>query len=135
MLDIRETTWNKAHYVYLYSGTDLSQGFFNMASTQLQCTTPEETRIAQLQLKTPTFETSAALRTASELGAEPSVGLMLEFPGYLVATDTRAVTITWMDCFWHIQPALLTELVVKSFEQSLLTLRASRAAVPAPDLT
>lgn len=51
MLDTRETTWNKALYVHLYSGTDFSQGFFNMTGTQLQCTTPEETRLPQLQLK------------------------------------------------------------------------------------
>lgn len=106
-----------------------------MTGTQLQCTTPEETRLPQLQLKNSAFESSAALRTALELGAESSVGLMLEFPGNLVATDTWVVTITWMDCFWHVPPALLTQLVVKSFEQSLLMLTAPRAAVPTPDLT
>lgn len=135
MLDIREATWNKALYVYIYSSTDLSQGFFKMTGTQLQCTTPEETRLPQLQLKNSAFESSAALRTALELGAESSVGLMLEFPGNLVATDTWVVTITWMDCFWHVPPALLTQLVVKIFEQSLLMLTARRAAVPTPDLT
>lgn len=70
MLNIRETTWNKALYVYLYSVTDFSQGFFNMTGTQLQCAIPQETRLSQLQLKTPTFESSAALGTSLDLGAE-----------------------------------------------------------------
>lgn len=51
MLDAREPTQKKALNVHLYSGIDLSQGFFNVTGSQLQCTNPEEMRLPQSQLK------------------------------------------------------------------------------------
>lgn len=77
MLDAREPTQNKALHVYLYSGRDFSQGFFNKTGSRLQCTNAEEPQLPHSQLKKNPFQASAALITAVEPGAEPSVGFIL----------------------------------------------------------
>lgn len=78
MLDAREPTQKKALNVHLYSGIDLSQGFFNVTGSQLQCTNPEEMRLPQSQLKKRKSPLQHLYESSAfEPAAEPSVGLII----------------------------------------------------------